>query len=177
MAVIFSFSAKASSEKSPSDPNAVRLSSFALSLSKGEWASTGSARTANRTVLPQTPFFKRESVASGSLSGFMERSTATTQSGFVSRADTQPLVMPAADQSIRGQATTGILNDLKRQMIKVEKAASLHRVVNVSAFVTNFISMEQRAYFVRSLPLTPVPARSRTGVDCGSVERMKQVTQ
>ena len=31
--------------------NAVRLSSFALSLSKGEWASTSSARTANRTVL------------------------------------------------------------------------------------------------------------------------------
>ena len=31
--------------------NAVRLGSFALSLSKGEWASTGSARTANRTVL------------------------------------------------------------------------------------------------------------------------------
>ena len=31
--------------------NSVRLSSFALSLSKGEWASTSSARTANRTVL------------------------------------------------------------------------------------------------------------------------------
>ena len=126
---------------------------------------------------PPTPFFKRESVASGSLSGFMERSTATTQSGFVSKADTKPLVTPAADLSIRGQATTGIHNDLKRQMIKVEKAASLHRVVNVSAFATNFISMEQREYFLRSLPSTPIPARSRTGVDCGSVERMKQVTQ
>ena len=31
--------------------NTVRLSTFALSLSKGEWASTSSARTANRTVL------------------------------------------------------------------------------------------------------------------------------
>ena len=128
-------------------------------------------------LMAQPPFFKRESVASGSLSRFMERSTATTQSGFVSKADTQPLVMPDADQRIRGQATTGIHNDLKRQMIKVEKAAPLHRGVHVSAFVTNFISMKQRAYFVRSLPLTPVPARSQTGVDCGSVERMKQVTQ
>ena len=31
--------------ESETRPNAVRLSSFALSLSKGEWASTGSART------------------------------------------------------------------------------------------------------------------------------------
>ena len=37
----------------PGAPNTVRLSSFALSLSKGEWASTSSARTANRTVLPR----------------------------------------------------------------------------------------------------------------------------
>ena len=51
------------------------------------------------------------------------------QSGFVSKADTKPLVMPAADQSIRGQAATGIHGDLKRQMIKVEKAAPLHRGV------------------------------------------------
>ena len=119
---------------------------------------------------PRPPLFlKGGSVASGSLSGFMERGNAKTQSGFVSRADTKPIVMPAADQSIRGRATTGIHGDLKRQMIKVEKAALLHRGVNVSAFATNFISMEQREYFVRSLPLTPVPARSRTGVDCGSV--------
>ena len=41
--------AKESKRNSPH--NAVRLSSFALSLSKGEWASTSSARTANRTVL------------------------------------------------------------------------------------------------------------------------------
>ena len=33
--------------------NAVRLSAFTLSLSKGAWASTSSARTANRTVLCQ----------------------------------------------------------------------------------------------------------------------------
>ena len=44
----------------PSGPNAVRLSSFALSLSKGEWASIvrqahDSARTANRTVLHLVP--------------------------------------------------------------------------------------------------------------------------
>ena len=135
MAAIFPFSAKPSSEKSPSVPL----------------------------------FLKGGSVASGSLSGFMKRGNAKTQSGFVSRADTKPIVMPAADQSIRGQATTGIHGDLKRQMIKVEKAALLHRGVNVSTFATNFISMEQREYFVRSLPLTPVPARSRTGVDCGSV--------
>ena len=129
-------------------------------------------------LMAQTPLFlEGKTLQVGALSGFMERSTATTQSGFVSRADTKSLVMPATDQSIRGQATTGIHGDVKRQMIRVEKAAPLHRGVNASALATNFISMEQREYFLRSLPLTPIPARTQTGVDCGSVERMRQVTQ
>ena len=50
-----------------SDPNAVRLSAFALSLSKGAWASTSSARTANRTVLrPIRQIFTAFEIAGGS---------------------------------------------------------------------------------------------------------------
>ena len=46
---------RGSHKKRGSSLNAVRLSSFSLSLSKGEWASTSSARTANRTVLGPDP--------------------------------------------------------------------------------------------------------------------------
>ena len=47
--------ASRSSETPGSSLNTVRLSAFALSLSKGEWASTSSARKANRTVLRPVP--------------------------------------------------------------------------------------------------------------------------